>query len=152
MNNSVKQIEEVLRNEGTFVSTTSGMSMYPMLRDRKDTIIIEPYEGRLKKFDVPLYRSGGKYILHRIIKVTPNGYVIRGDNCDKKEYGITDHEILGVLTGFYRGEKKVDMKGLGYQMYVQLYCRAFLLQWILRRLRSLVAKVRRVIRKVGKNG
>lgn len=147
--NSVKRIEEVLQKEGTFVSTTSGMSMYPMLRDRRDTIIIEPYEGRLKKFDVPLYQSGSRYILHRIIKVTPDGYVIRGDNCDQKECGITDADILGVLTGFYRGERRVDMNGWGYKLYVQIYCRMFPVQWVWRRARNIAARVRRVIRKVG---
>ena len=149
--NNEKQIEEIIKTEGVFVSTTSGMSMYPMLRDRKDTIIIEPYEGRLEKFDVPLYKYGSKYILHRIIKVRKDDYVIRGDNCDNKEYGITDKDILGVLTGFYRGEKKVDMNGFGYRLYVNLYCRLYLLQWIFRRGRQVLGKVRRLFRKEERN-
>ena len=63
-----KQIEDVLREEGLFVSTTVGVSMFPMLRNRRDTIIVRPYEGRLKKYDVPLYKRGSDYILHRIIE------------------------------------------------------------------------------------
>lgn len=147
--NDVKQIEDVLQKTGIFVSTTSGVSMYPMLRDRKDTIVVKTYEGRLKKFDVPLYKSGSRYILHRIIKVTPDGYVIRGDNCDRKEYHVKDDDILGVLTEFYRGEKKIDMNGMGYKLYVQIYCRMFWVQWFWRRLRNLVAKVKRIAGKAG---
>ena len=75
--------------------------MYPMLRDRRDTIMIRPVEGRLKKYDVPLYRRGYRrgeaYVLHRIVKVLPDSYVICGDNCFKKEYGIREEQILGVL-------------------------------------------------------
>ena len=108
--NSKKSIDDVLSENGIFVSTTVGLSMYPMLRNRKDTIMIERYQGRLKKYDVPLYRSGSRYVLHRIIEVRSDSYVIRGDNCYVNEYGITDEQILGVLTGIYRGTKKVNMQ------------------------------------------
>ena len=48
---------------------TVGDSMEPMLRNRKDTIIIEPVHGRLKRYDLPLYRRpDGKYVLHRILQ------------------------------------------------------------------------------------
>ena len=119
------KIEEVLKEQGMFINTTTGYSMFPMLRDRKDTIVITPYEGRLKKFDVPLYKVEDRYILHRIIEVLPDSYVIRGDNCEMKEYGITDQDILGVLTSFYRGDKEVNMNGLGYRFYVRLWYYTF---------------------------
>ena len=118
--NSEIHIEDILARDGVFVSTTSGFSMYPMLRDRRDTIVVRTYTGRLKKYDVALYKQNGKYILHRVIKVLPKSYVIRGDNCYNKEYGITDEDILGVLREFYRGDKKVNMDGLTYKLYVRL--------------------------------
>ena len=49
-------LEEELRSGKTCVSTTVGDSMEPMLRNRRDTIIIEPVHGRLKRYDLPLYR------------------------------------------------------------------------------------------------
>ena len=70
------RIEDVLKSEGLFVSTTVGISMWPMLRNRHDTIIVRPYapasvaqsgEERLAVGEVPLYRSNGRYVLHRII-------------------------------------------------------------------------------------
>ena len=87
---NIRKIEDVLKEDRIFVSTTVGVSMYPMLRSRRDTIIIEPYEGRLKKYDIPLYKRGSRYVLHRIVDVLPDSYVICGDNCMEKEYGITD--------------------------------------------------------------
>lgn len=145
--NDLKQIEEVLKEEGMFVSTTAGISMYPMLRNRRDTIVIEPYEGRLKKYDVPLYKVGSAYVLHRIIKVLPDSYVICGDNCDFKEYGITDEQILGVLTGFYRDDKQVDMKGWKYRLYVCLHCKTYPIRWFRGQIRRLRAKIGRWIKK-----
>lgn len=120
-----KQIEDVLKENGMFVSTTVGVSMYPMLRNRMDTIIITPCEGRLKKYDVPLYKKDSRYILHRIVEVRPDSYVTRGDNCYQNEYGITDAQILGVLTGFYRGTKRWNMDGWKYKSYVRLWCALF---------------------------
>lgn len=110
-------IESILEADGVFVSTTSGVSMYPMLRDRRDTIIVTRPEGRLKKHDVALYKRGDSYVLHRVIKVLPDSYIIRGDNCLAKEYGITDADVIGVLSGFYRGGKEKNMQGAAYKLY-----------------------------------
>ncbi len=143
-----KRIDDVIAQDGVYVSTTSGVSMYPMLRDRRDTVIIEPYQGRLKKYDVPLYHRGDKYVLHRIVKVLPEGYVICGDNCLKKEYGISDREIIGVLTGFYRDGKEIDMNGYGYRCYARIWVwlypfRAFI--------KLAGAALRKVVKRTGKD-
>ena len=119
-------IEEGLKKNGYHASTTSGYSMYPLLRDRRDNIVVRPCSGRLKKYDVPLYKRGNEYVLHRIIKVLPDGYVICGDNCINKEYNIKDENILGVLTEVYRNNKKINMDGLPYKIYVRM-CRFFTL-------------------------
>lgn len=138
--NDIKQIEEVIQEQGMLVCTTVGTSMYPMLRDRRDTIIVTPYEGRLKKYDVPLYKCGSRYILHRIVEVRPDSYVICGDNCESKEYGVTDKQILGVLTGFYRGAKRIDMNSWQYQTYSRLACAAFPIRRLRGRCRNVVRR------------
>ena len=113
-------IPQVLHQEGRYVGTVSGRSMYPMLRHHRDTIVIEPPQGRLKRHDVALYQVGDRYILHRVIRVKSHGYDIRGDNCFGLEKDILDGQIIGVLTAFYRGEgqKPVNMRGMGYGLYV----------------------------------
>ena len=142
------QIEEIIQREGVFVSTTVGVSMYPMLRNRRDTIIVRPYEGRLKKYDVPLYKRGSSYILHRIVEVRPDSYVICGDNCIQKEYGITDAQILGVLTGFYRGGRQIDMDGTGYKLYVRCWCALYPVRRVYKYARAAAVRmVRRCIKR-----
>ena len=114
-----KSIEEILKSDGMYVSTTSGVSMYPMLRDRRDTIAVTPTQERLKKYDVALYRRGDSYVLHRVIKVLPDSYVIRGDNCAAKEY-VPASNILGKLTEVWRADKKLNMQGVPYRAYSRL--------------------------------
>lgn len=128
------RVEEVLRDKGLYVSTTVGTSMYPMLRNRRDTVIIRPITGRLKKYDVPLYKRGDDYILHRIVKVTANGYVICGDNCLNREFNITDEQIVGVLRGAYRDDKEVNMDGIRYRLYCRLWVALYPLRYILKRM------------------
>lgn len=122
MKSEKMKIEEILQKEGQYVSTTVGLSMFPMLRNRKDTVIISSYKGNLKKYDVPLYKRGPNYILHRVVKVLPDSYVICGDNCIKKEYDIHDEDILGVLVAFYRGNKLIHTKDIIYLIYSRIWC------------------------------
>ena len=136
-------IEDVLREKGLYVSTTAGVSMYPMLRNRRDTIMIRPPEGRLKKYDVPLYRRGKAYVLHRIVKVLPDSYVICGDNCLEKEYGIREEQIIGVLVGFCRDGKQVNMEGIPYRLYVRIWVFLYPVRACWKRLRSAAGRVKR---------
>lgn len=128
----ISNVEEVLKSTGVAISGFSGTSMMPMLRQGKDKVVISTLDRPLKIYDVPLYKSGdNKYILHRIIKVKPDGYVIRGDNLYNNEYNVTEKDIIGVLTGFYRGEKYIDPNSKGYKFYV-LYVRfSYPLRWLL---------------------
>mgnify|MGYP004501445107 FL=1 len=125
-------VEDVIKENGVYVSTTVGVSMYPMLRNRRDTIMIKPVAGRLKRYDVPLYRRGDDYVLHRIVAVKPEGYVICGDNCMKREYNITDQQIIGVLDGFYRDGKEVDMNGWKYRLYSRVWVALYPVRYVVK--------------------
>ena len=125
-------IEDVIKENGVYVSTTVGVSMYPMLRNRRDTIMIKPVAGRLKRYDVPLYRRGDDYVLHRIVAVKPEGYVICGDNCMKREYNITDQQIIGVLDGFCRDGKEVDMNGWKYRLYSRVWVALYPVRYVVK--------------------
>lgn len=112
--------EEELKEKGVLVYTNVGTSMRPLIRQGKDVMIIKSFDNccKLKKMDVPLYkRENGQYVLHRIIKVTKDGYVIRGDNTYSNEYGVTDSQILGVLSGVIRNGKEISVNSLGYRVY-----------------------------------
>ena len=126
--------EEQLAKNGKLIYTNRGDSMMPLIKQDRDLLIIKPVHGRLKKYDVPLYkRDSGQYVLHRVLKVRENDYVICGDNRYSKEYGITDRHIIGVLTAVVRDGKEVPITDWRYRLYVHLWCdlfplRAFILK------------------------
>jgi hypothetical protein len=117
--------EEVLEREGRLVYTNVGISMLPLLRQGKDLFVVEKRgPERLRAGDVVLYRRPpNQYVLHRIVKVRERDYVILGDNCVNREYGITDEDILGVLTGFVREGKHHTVTEKGYRLYSFLMVR-----------------------------
>lgn len=121
--NEFKSIKEILDATGKYTGLTIGTSMLPLIHHQRDNIIVVKNKGRLKKYDVPVYvTKNGKYVMHRIIKVCDDHYIIVGDNLMKKEY-VTDDMICGVLVGFYKnGKRYVDLeKSIAYKIYSRVW-------------------------------
>lgn len=116
----------------------------PLIKEGRDLLVISRTDGRLKKYDVPLYkRDSGQYVLHRIIKVRKNDYVICGDNRYHKEYGITDRHIIGVLTAVIRNGKEISVTNRRYRLYVHVW-------YFLFPVRAFIMRARNVIRRIEK--
>ena len=113
--------EDFISENGSLTYTNVGTSMMPLLRQGKDLFTItKKGRKRCKKGDVVLYRKSGKYVLHRIIKVRKNDYVILGDNCISKEYCIKDRDIIGIMTSFVRSGREYSVNDLSYQIYSKI--------------------------------
>ncbi len=114
-------IQTVLEGGGTATFTPNGNSMHPMLKSGRDTVTLKKAVLPLKKYDLPLYRlENGKFILHRVIGKNKDGYIMRGDNLLKKEFGITDDMIIGVVVSFSRQGEQYSVNNLKYKMYCAL--------------------------------
>lgn len=139
-------IEGVLAREGLFVSTTVGISMFPMLRNRRDTIIIRPLDAksgkRLAVGDVALYRVADRYVLHRVIGVRDGWYAIRGDNCVTTEH-VADKQILGRLVEFYRGTCHISCTSPWYRCYWRVWLAIWPLRLCWKQMRHGVGNVLR---------
>ncbi|MBR4711033.1 MAG: S24/S26 family peptidase [Clostridia bacterium] len=141
--------EEMLQQDGYIVYTNVGVSMLPLLRERRDIIEIRPKpETRCRKYDVVLYKRGKRYILHRVLKVREHDYVIVGDNCIWREYGITDSQILGVMTRVIRGGRTVTPQNRLYRLYVHLWCDFYPIRAAILYVRRLLGTVRRRLKRL----
>ena len=139
--------EEELAKSGRLVYTNVGVSMRPLIKQDRDLLIIEKPKGRLKKYDVPLYkRPNGQYVLHRVVKVLDDGYVILGDNCLRKEYNIKEEQIIGVLTSLVRKGKEVDFDSFGYKFYSRFWYAIYPFRVIYKKVRSLLGRLYRKCR------
>ena len=116
--------EELLDKQGYLVYITEGTSMLPLIRHHRDLIEIRPKDPdkRCRRYDVVLFKYGDKYILHRVLKVRNKDYIICGDHNIWCEKGITDQQILGVMTRIRRDGKLITPDNSFYKFYVHLWC------------------------------
>lgn len=112
-------IEEELSQHGVYYATTEGDSMEPLFHTHKSVVCFRPKTRRLLRFEVPLVRrEDGHCVMHRIVRVTPEGYIMRGDNRRIDDPFVPESEVIGVMDGYYRGEKFVPVTALRYRAYV----------------------------------
>ena len=111
--------EDFLEQNGSMTYSNVGVSMMPLLKQGRDLFTVQRKSiERCKKYDVVLYRRPpSSYVLHRIIQVREKDYVILGDNCINKEYGITDADIIGVMVSYIHNGKKRTTDFIGYKVY-----------------------------------
>ena len=104
-----KTAEEVLAAQGRLVFTDADDGMYPLILPG-DLPVIKTKDGLPRKFDIVLYRRGdGEYALRRIVSINDDTYVMRGDNRGEMDYGVTEEQITGMVTGIIRDGKTVPI-------------------------------------------
>lgn len=121
--------EDILGRGESFSSLAFGSSMEPLLCGGIDRVVVSPINGKLKKYDVVLYRKNTKLVLHRIVKVKGESYYIRGDNSFYTDR-VDRRQIIGVMTYYYKGDEKKSVQGKKYKLYSFLRLKS----WPIRRL------------------
>ena len=142
-----KSIKEALETDGKYTGLTLGTSMRAMIHQGRDNIIVVRPKGRLKKYDIPVYiLPSGKYVMHRIIEVHDDHYIIMGDNLLKREY-VTDDMICGQLIGYYKnGKKYIDLStNKGYKLYSRIWVALIPIRPLYMKVKGAVLKVLRPI-------
>ncbi len=136
-------IAEALEREGKYVGPTVGISMLPMLKTGRDTVVIVPKRERLKRLDVALFRRGEAYVLHRVIEAKDGGYVIRGDNCYADER-VKEEDVIGVLTEYFRKDKHIACDEKRYLAYAERRVRNYPVRRFFKRLKGKIKKLCKV--------
>lgn len=112
-------IEEVISSGGEFQFTPYGTSMLPLIRPGQDSVIFVAPDN-LKKTDIVLYRRlDGSFILHRIMLIQKDNYIMCGDNQRQLERDIKKEQILALVKDVYRDGDPVDTKSKEYQRYIK---------------------------------
>lgn len=145
MENNFKNDAEVFKTKDEITGLTVGNSMLPLFRNNKDIAVVKKITEPIKVNDVLLYRKKNKadeYILHRLIKITDGGYVIRGDNTYFDETNVTDDDIIGVLSAFYRNDKYYECdKSIKYKIYVVFIRLSYPARRLLRRVNNKLKRI-----------
>ena len=101
----------------------------------------------MKKYDLPVYQyPSGKVVMHRVVEVKEDHYICLGDNLVQLEI-IYPEQLIGLVTAFKRGDKRIEADAPAYQLYCRIWHRLLPFRRIWKGIQSLAKKIlRRLIK------
>ncbi|MDY6367089.1 MAG: S24/S26 family peptidase [Clostridia bacterium] len=119
-----------LEKHGFLAFVPRGNSMWPTLKNAKQSVVLMPKSKRLKRMDVAMYMRDDKtFVLHRVIEVKDDGYVFCGDSMPMtlKEY-VREDQVFGVMVGYYKRKRYISAEDdafilRGEKLYKHEKCR-----------------------------
>lgn len=138
-------VRECMAASGSAVVRVTGVSMKPFLTPVRDTVTIVPLDRPLRIGDVALFDTRrGRYILHRVTKVTERGFDMRGDNTLHGEKGLPLALVVGVVSAAVRNGEVITAGSRKWRRYAVLgrFNRLYRAAWN-GRLRPFLAKIYR---------
>ena len=112
-------MKDILDSGGSFSLTVTGSSMFPFVLGGRDQVTLSPLQGKLRKYDLPLYRrKDGAFVLHRIVKVEKDGsYTCCGDHQWGLEKGLDQSQMIAICTEYVRKGKRFSNRNIFYRCY-----------------------------------
>lgn len=118
---------DILRQEPAVTElplVVSGGSMRPFLIPGRDTVYLSRVERPLRRGDIVLYRRAcGRYVLHRIQKITPGGLTMIGDGQRLTEPGIQPEQVLAMATRVRRKGRELTPKSFWWKFFARFWLR-----------------------------
>ncbi len=139
-------IAEELKQGKTVAYFTVGVSMRPLLTERKTHVMIAPLqEGNVG--DILLYvRDNGAQVLHRCLKKDEKIYYMRGDNTCGLE-PIKKAQAIGVVTHIYRKGRTFDVReSKAYGAYVTLWRWLYPFRWVLFQMKNVARRFKCLVK------
>ena len=113
-----------------------GSSMYPLLREGKDEVTLSELTREPQVMDILLFRYKGKHLLHRIISISGDIYIIQGDGIYLSKEICQRNDIVGIVTEIHKqGKTHVLTTSKRAKFYILCwhklrFCRRYLLAFL----------------------
>ena len=144
-----QRIEDELEKHGTYATNTKGISMRPLFKTHRDAVVLKSVDREIKKYDIVLYTDAtDRYILHRVIGIRDDVFIIRGDNTFKKEY-VDKRRVIAYVVSFNRKGKHHSAKDFGYKLYCRVWNFIYPVRFVCHKVRTLLGKIKRNLLKRG---
>lgn len=118
--------------------------MKPLIIPQRDSVILEKTSQPLKKYDVALYRrKNGQFVLHRIVDIKKDGYVMCGDNQYIREYPVEHEAVIAVMKTVIRNNKKIQTSSFSYKLYSRVWVFLQRIHLSLYKIRLVLGKIKR---------
>lgn len=110
-------LEQLLRDGNIIRIKPQGYSMYPLFIPGRDEALIQQTSSTdCRRNDVVLYRRDQSIlVLHRIDKITEEGFFMVGDNQWEIEGPLRSDQIIGKLVAFVRNGREISAQNPFYR-------------------------------------
>ena len=117
-------LDRTLRQGKELRLIVTGDSMRPLLCGGKDRVTLcRP--AKIHRGDIVLFRrTGGRYILHRAVKVGPDGFYAAGDAQNWREGPISFAQVEGVVREIQRDSRIIRTSSRLYRTQCGLWMAA----------------------------
>lgn len=139
----VPLIKETLLSGNDFKLLVTGTSMNPFLGNNRDSVLLTAVSNiSIKKGDIVfIQRLNQEYVLHRIIKVIPNGYyVLNGDSQTWTET-VQKDQIFACVRTLYRKGRVIQHDNKIYIFLSHLWMLLIPVRPIIFKLWSIINKI-----------
>ena len=94
----LEMLRDALRDGRAIDIKAFGFSMWPRIKD--GTLVrVEPCSGRrVRPGDVVLFERPGRFVLHRVLRVSGSRLLLKGDACFDVDGWIPREQVLGRLS------------------------------------------------------
>lgn len=114
----IPQIKAMIDEGRTVTFRVRGRSMHPMIEGDRDSVVLVPCTGEVKKDDIILAEvSPQRYVLHRIIKVEGDTLTMRGDGNLVGTETFRRSDVIGRAEAFIRKGKRLNMDSRRWKVY-----------------------------------
>ncbi len=134
---------EIIEQGGTAWITVTGMSMYPFLKEGRDSVELSKADFlQLKKGAIVLIRRvNGDFVLHRILKVEKNCFYMIGDAQQWVEGPLLPNQLFAVVRKIKRNGRVISCDNLKLRFCVFTWLHVIPLRGILLKIFRFVNKL-----------
>lgn len=95
------EVDAILREGREAVITPTGNSMLPFIRGGVDRVVLKRREEACVG-DIVLVRTGGRYILHRVVDADGSALTLMGDGNIRGQERCSTADLIGTVTEVIR--------------------------------------------------
>lgn len=120
-------VKEILNENHEVNFTVMGTSMTPIIRNGLDSVVIKKAEPKdVKKGDVILFSPvDDKYLLHRITKITQEGFESTGDGNIFRDGFFPFDTLIAKVIKIERKGKIIPENNFFYKLYAKVWMALF---------------------------
>lgn len=136
-------ISEILSQGGHAWIVVTGMSMYPFLREDKDSVELTATSFKeIKRRDIVLIkRTTGEYVLHRVLRKAENSFYMIGDAQQWTEGPLVPNQLIAVVTAIKRGQKVISCDNFVWKLLTWTWLNIIPLRHVIFKIFGIIRKV-----------